>query len=107
MNTLENLDLSNSLLADGMYDVTDIPCLFLPNAEPWMISDSDAEIIKRFVEVHGMVRVAAPYETFGIYLFGGYPRKISWDAAKGSCGRGSNLLVSNCPKEILILCQND
>lgn len=107
--SIESLNLDESLLRDGMYDVTGITYLFLENAEMWKISDSDSQAIREFKAIHGAenVRVAAPYETFGIYLFAGTPRKLSRDNATGSCGRGSNLLVSNCPKEILIICKND
>ena len=96
-------------LEDGMYDVTGVTRVFLTYAEAHNIDEVDVVRIKEFVTKHGRENVwyAAPGETYGIYLFATKPTEFSHDNARGSVGRGANLLVTECPKELLILAEND
>jgi hypothetical protein len=106
---LKNLGLQNRILDDGIYDVTEIERIYCRFSTTNQIFPDDALRITEFCDKHGKskVVVASPYETFGIFLFAVRPRRLTSKRQTGEVGHGANLLISNSPKEVLILAEND
>jgi hypothetical protein len=104
---LKSLGLQNRILNDGIYDVTEIERIYCRFSTTNQISPDDALRITEFCDKHekSKVVVASPYETFGIFLFAVRPRRLT--SKTGEVGHGANLLISNSPKEVLILAEND
>ena len=101
----------DAVLEDGIYDVTDIERAYFPNVTPDYISEKDFADMKAFIDKHGDdkngVFFGAPYETIGVFLFAKKPKKISLENVTGGAGHGANVLVTDCPRELLILAEND
>lgn len=100
--------LEDTLMGGGMWDVSDIDYIFMEDAERHFLNSSHIATIQHFLDLHGpSVVAAAPYETYGIYLFARKPESFSWENTDGYVGRGANLLVKNSPRTLLILAEND
>ena len=93
-------------LEDGVYDVTDIPHLFL-REEATRMSAEATEEVKAFIAEHGAenVFIADPDEVVVVGLFARRPAEVkTWE---GGFNHGTGALITNCPREILILAEND
>ena len=93
-------------LEDGVYDVTDIPRLLL-HEEATRMSAEATEEVKAFIAEHGAenVIIAQPYAMEWLVLLARRPAEVkTW---RGGFNNGTGALITNCPREILILAEND
>ncbi len=88
-------------LQDGKYDVSDIE--FFP------IKDraDQLEEIKTFVEKYPDFVIASAYETETEILLSKKPDGLKGDCFGSGFNYGSTNIITDCPKSILILAQND
>lgn len=100
---MEN-ECADVLLKDGMWDITGIPYLFV---EVQNRSEELPEGALMFVEKYGTsnIMVGCAYETWGMVLLAGKPKEYTgWD---GSFGHGACAVLSGCPRDLLIIAEND
>lgn len=111
----EETDLELNHLEDGIYDMTDISHLKLPDP----LRDEGITKIKEFVKNYPNFVIANAYETMVTILIAKKPQKlydynfnkikkdskIKWDGS--GFNYGSTNILDNCPKKILILAEND
>ncbi len=87
-------------LGDGIYDVTNIE-----------VVDAETEdvIVEAFIWKYPKFWVASAYETDTILLVATLPNKITTKGNLLGSGfnYGSTSVIRNCPKDILILAEND
>lgn len=95
----ENILANNPMVRDGIYDVTGIEYI--------CVNNNDLPSAMEFVKKHPGFYIASSYGTTATILFAEKPREFTG----GACGSGFNLgstnIISDCPKNILILAQND
>jgi len=84
---------------DGIYNVSDIEFL--------LVNSKDKEATVVWIEAHDKFWIANAYETETIILLAEEPRKFegSWDGS--GFNYGSTNIITDCPKSIMILAEND
>lgn len=103
-------ETENRLLKDGIYDVTDIDYLAFEK-----INWDEPEKLEAIKEVQDFIRkwpnyiVAQAYQARTLFLFATGPENITKKTHKEGAGfnYGSCNLLTNCPKSILILAEDD
>lgn len=91
-------------LSDGVYDVTGIEFVELQENNP------DEEEIKKeeeFFEAHKNFYIASAYETECTILLANKPKPFKGEEFGNGFNYGSTNILTNLPKAILILAQND
>jgi hypothetical protein len=104
---MDDEDCELDTLDDGVWDITDIPRLMIGAGIHDTLSPEEATKAQAFIELHGGINVAigAAYSTGLTILLARTPKQVNtWE---GQFNYGSNAIVTNCPKEIMILAEND
>lgn len=91
-------------LGDGFYDATNTPFLFTTGDEGRSVMD---QATLDFIAQHGLenIRVGTAYETWGIILFAGNP--VPFKGVEGTIGRGACAIITDAPKVLVLLAEND
>jgi hypothetical protein len=94
-------------LEDGVYDITDIPRLCIDKSTRMSLDAEEIAQIQKFLDTHGSdnVAIGAAYGTDATILLAKQPTEVeSWS---GGFNYGTSAIVTNCPREIMILAEND
>ena len=94
-------------LIDGVWNITDIPCLRIDKATYMSLDDQELAAVQTFIAEHGLenIVIGAPYGTDATFLLASQPTEVeTWE---GCFNYGAAAIVTNCPREILILAEND
>ena len=102
-----NKVFADHIIPEGIYDVGEIPFFHIKNAEDmsWPITDEGFEFVKKYGATN--IYIAIGYQVQGIFLFAGNPKKFANKNCLGSIGRGACAVLTNCPKSILIIAEDD
>lgn len=95
---------NGNTLDDGIYDVT--------NMEYFEVDDENLKAAIEYMEAHKIFWIANAYQTEETILFPKKPHEMSsrWhkeEWIESGFNYGSTNLLRNCPKDILILAEND
>lgn len=101
----QNFELDT--LEDGVYDITDIPriCIYkdvFTSLEPEEIAE-----VQNFINAHGRdnIAIGSAYGTDITFLLAKQPTEVeSWS---GGFNYGTGAILTNCPRDIMILAEND
>ena len=98
--------LIKRLLKDGIYDITNIKHIVL-DVSIYDMNEDDVNKIKAFIDKHPYFVVGNAYETDKTIILSINPTKFNgkWDG--NGFNYGSTNILTNCPKDILILAEND
>lgn len=93
----EKLEDANRV-EDGIYDITNIPYVFIED-------EQEAKALK-FIDKHKEIWIAQPYDTMGMVLLAAEPKEIFTRTGTGF-NYGSCNIITDCPRIIMILAEND
>jgi len=84
---------------DGIYDVSDI--------ESFLVDFKGKEASAAWIDAHDKFWRASAYETETFFLFSEEPRRFGGEWDGSGFNYGSTNVIRNCPRDILILAEND
>jgi hypothetical protein len=93
------------IIGHGVHDVTDIPYCHLEKAEHLEHKITEKGLAFVLKHGHDNIYIANGYQVYGIFLFAAEPKKIR--NCLGSFGRGACALLTDCPKSILLVAEDD
>lgn len=112
--TIESLFLGDNIddhefdtLADGVWNITDIPRLYIDKPTYMSLNAEEIVQVQAFIDTHGIdnIAIGAAYGTDTTILLASQPTKLeTWI---GGFNYGTSAIVTNCPREIMILAEND
>lgn len=114
-------EVDRRTIKDGIYDVTDITFLITKrelqynnkkidskNYEEWYeTDDEDDEAVQSFINQYPNYVIASAYETSAYIFLAKSPDKFNGKRYGSGFHYGSTNILQNCPKDILILAEND
>ena len=98
---IEQAGEDNRWVEDGIYNVTNIDFISRNG-----MGNNDKEV-KKFITKYPEFWVASAYETEQEILLASKPEKFKGEQHGSEFNYGSTNILTNCPKAILILAQND
>lgn len=99
---IEEAGEKDRYLEDGIYDIEDIE--FIEVLEP---PYKEVEKIENFIRKYPDFYIASAYETQSTILLSREPMKFKGEQIGSEFNYGSTNILKNCPKNILILAEND
>ena len=100
-------------LDDGIYDVSGLKEICLLDVDGFFTAgdqkydDKNNNKIVDFCNRHPNWHIAAPYQTFTLFLLSEKPPKFQGRCIGSGFNYGSGNLLKDCPAKLLILAQND
>lgn len=98
--------LIERLLRDGIYNITNIEYLIL-DTNIYDIKGEDVEKIKTFIKKYPGYVVGSAYNTDMTIILSIKPPKFNGKWSGTGFNYGSTNILTDCPKDILILAEND
>lgn len=99
---IEEHEKNKDRVGDGIYDITDIPFVKCDvyNADKY-------DEVKAWIDTHESFWVCSAYETDEMFLIAEEPKEFSGKLYGSGFNYGSTSIITDCPKAILILAEND
>lgn len=101
-------DKKRENLPDGIYDVSNIEFIdvgdYLPNEQ---VDSERLSELKNFIEKYPNCFHVCAYETDGAFLLSEKPSKFTGGRRGSGFNYGSSNILIDCPKNLLILAEND
>jgi hypothetical protein len=103
-------DYSERKLTDGIYDVTGLKSIIINIGIDCVMKDIKSTQYKQYLEFtieNPEYVICSAYETDETILLNKRPEKFNGKIKGSGFNYGSTTIIQNCPKDILILAEND